>query len=366
MADLFGLFETESKIVYHVCYYFLMTLIEFINTNYQKNYDDIYQADVEGYWSNFNKEENKILIESLQYKSAKEALREFEPRFEDIIFSPKRQAGLEMLQLQGDEVCIDYGCMWGALTIPLALRTKLVLGVDQTMESLQFLKARLRDEGLDNVMLLRNDLRKMPLFPEEARADVAIVNGVLEWIPEVGNIELGNYFGKHQKKKYSDHPGEQQELFLRRVYENLSEKGKLYLAIENRFDFKMFFGIKDPHSDTIFTTIAPRILANFISLKKLGRPYVNWLYSFNGINSLMKKVGFSEIDLYRCYPDYRFPESIVYYDHPTDNSRLIKSWRNEKGKITFRRTGARIIEFILKRMLKVKNLAPSIIAIGYK
>jgi hypothetical protein len=306
------------------------------------------------------------LIESLQYKSALEALRDYRPDFEDVIFSPKRQAGLEILQLQGDEVCIDYGCMWGAMTVPLARRTKFVLGVDQTLESLQFLKARLRDDGLDNVALLRNNLRNMPVLPEQARADVAIINGVLEWIPEAGVIELGTYFGKHHKKNYLGHPGEQQKLFLRRVYENLSEKGKLYLAIENRYDFKMFFGIKDPHSYTMFTTIAPRKLANLISLRKLGRPYVNWLYSFRGVVSLLKKTGFSKVVLYRCSPDYRFPESIVHHDYPMDNSRLINSWKNENGKITFRRTGARITEFVVKRVLKIKNFAPSIIAIGYK
>jgi len=343
-----------------------MTLVDFLKSQYQTSDDGIFVADIEGYWSNLDKEENKTFIELLQHSSAREALKKHYPWFEDVIFSPKRQAGLEILQLCGDEICIDYGCMWGALTLPLARRIKLVLGVDQTLESLQFLKARLRDEGLNNVVLLRNNLRQMPLFPENARADVAIVNGVLEWIPEVGDIELKTYFGKHQAKNYLGHPGEQQELFLRRVYENLNDKGKLYLAIENRFDFKMFFGIKDPHSDTMFTSIAPRKLANFISLRKLGRPYVNWLYSFDGINSLLKKAGFSKVDLYRCSPDYRFPESIIHHDYPMDNSRLINSWKNENGKITFRRTGARIAEYVVKRALKIKALAPSIIAIGHK
>jgi hypothetical protein len=343
-----------------------MEILNFLKSHYQQNDDGIYVADVEGYWSNLNKEQNKALLALLQHCSAREALRERHPVFEDVIFSPKRQAGLEILQLRGDEVCIDYGCMWGAITIPLAKRTKLVIGIDQTLESLQFLKARMRDDGVNNVALLRNNLREMPLLPVRALVDVAIVNGVLEWIPEVGVIELGVYYGKHHEKTYSGNPGEQQELFLRRVFENLNEKGKLYLAIENRFDFKMFFGINDPHSNIMFTTVAPRKLANLISMKKLGRPYVNWVYSFNGINSLLKKIGFSKVDLYRCSPDYRFPESIVPQDHQMDNSRLINSWRNEKGKITFRRAGARIAEFLLKRVLKIKTLAPSIIAIGYK
>lgn len=328
--------------------------------------DGFFVADIEGYWSNLSKEENKIMLESLQNGTAREALLRHQPRLEDVIYSPKRQAGLELLQLQGDEICIDYGCMWGALTVPLASRTKFVLGVDQTLESLQFLKARLRDEGVDNVALLRNDLRKMPLFPEHARVDVAIVNGVLEWIPEDGDIELKMYYGKHYKKAYSGHPGEQQESFLHRVHQNLNEHGKMYLAIENRFDFKMFLGVKDPHSNTLFTSVLPRKVANWISLAKLGRPYINWTYSFEGIACLLEKTGFSKVEMYMCSPDYRFPESIIPYNWPLNNYRLTISSRNANGKITIKRTGGYIAERITFRLLKAKALAPSIIAIGYK
>lgn len=343
-----------------------MTLVDFLKAEYKTGDDGYFVADIEGYWSNLTKADNKRMLESLRDGTAREALLKHQPWLEGVIYSPKRQAGLEILQLRGDEVCIDYGCMWGALTVPLALRTKFVLGVDQTMESLQFLKVRLRDEGLDNVALLRNDLRKMPLFPEEARVDVAVVNGVLEWIPEVGDVELKTYYGKHHIKAYSEHPGAQQESFLRRVHQNLSEKGKLYLAIENRFDFKMFLGIKDPHSNIMFTTIVPRIIANWISLMKLGRPYANWVYSFSSIDSLLKRTGFSKVDLYMCFPDYRYPESIVPYNGPLNNYRPTISRRNAQGKITLKRAGGHIAELIAFRVLKAKALAPSIIAIGHK
>ena len=343
-----------------------MTLINFLNSNYKISGDGLFVADAEGYWSNLTKADNKIMIESLKDGTARETLLKHQPWLEDVIYSPKRQAGLELLQLHGDEFCIDYGCMWGALTVPLALRTKFVLGVDQTLESLQFLKVRLRDEGVDNVALLRNDLRKMPILPDQVRVDVAVVNGVLEWIPEDGDIELKTYYGKHHNKAYSGHPKEQQESFLRRVYQNLNEKGKLYLAIENRFDFKMFLGVKDPHSNTLFTSILPRKASNMTSLAKLGRPYVNWTYSFEDVASLLKRTGFSKVDLYMCFPDYRFPEIIIHYDSPLDNYRPTISRRNANGKITIKRTGARIAEFITFRVLKAKTLAPSIIAIGYK
>ncbi len=343
-----------------------MEILEFLKSQYQVSSEGIFFANDNGYWSNLSKEENKIMVESLSHSTARESLLKHQPCIEDVIYSPKRQAGLEILQLRGDEVCIDYGCMWGALTVPLAKRTKFVLGVDQTLESLQFLKARLRDEGVNNVALLRNDLRNMPVFPEQARVDVAVVNGVLEWIPEVGDIELKTYYGKHHTKAYSGHPAEQQETFLRRIHQNLNEHGKLYLAIENRFDFKMFLGVKDPHSNTLFTTILPRKVDNWISLAKLGRPYVNWIYSFSGIDSLLKRTGFSKVDLYMCFPDYRFPESIIHYNRPLDNYRATISRRNAKGEITIKRTCAHIAELIAFRVLKAKALAPSIIAIGHK
>jgi len=343
-----------------------MKLFNYLKSKYPLSEEGIFLADSNGYWSNLSKEKNIALIESLKTMSAREAMLRCQPWLEKVIYSPKRQAGLELLQLSGQETCIDYGCMWGALTIPLALRTKFVLGVDQTMESLQFLKARLRDEGLDNVALLRNDLRKMPVFPVQIQVDVAVVNGVLEWIPEIGDIELETYYGKYHTKAYFSHPAKQQESFLCHVHQSLNEKGKLYLAIENRFDFKMFLGVRDPHSNTLLTSVLPRKIANLVSLAKLGRPYINWTYSFGGIVSLLKRTGFSKVDLYMCFPDYRFPESIIHYNSPFENYRPTISRKNAEGKITIKRTGARTAELIAFRFLKAKALAPSIIAIGYK
>ncbi len=343
-----------------------MALIDFLSAHYPIGENGIFDAGCEGYWSNLTKEDNRSLLESMRQVTAREALIKHQPQLEEVIYSPKRQAGLELLELSGSELCIDYGCMWGALTVPLARRTRFVLGVDQTLESLQFLNARLKEEGVDNVALLHHDLRRMPVLPEPVRADIAIVNGVLEWVPEVGNIELKSYYGKRHKKKYSHHPGEEQEAFLRRVCENLNDKGKLYLAIENRFDFKMFLGAKDPHSNIILTSLLPKKAADWISLALLGRPYINWTYSFGGLRRLLEKAGFSEVDLYMCFPDYRFPEAIIHYSSSLKEYRPTIRVRNSSGKISVRRIGASIAERIAFKILKIRSIAPSIIAIGRK
>lgn len=324
----------------------------------------IYASGASGYWSNLTLDENKRLIETLRSKSAREALVEHQAWLEAIIYSPKRPAGLELLQLTGEETCIDYGCMWGALTIPLAQRTRFVLGVDQTADSLVFLQARLKESRCSNVALLKHDMRSMPLLSN--KVDIAVVNGVLEWIPEQGDIELKTYYARRQKKKYAGNPGEHQKSFLRRVCENLTGRGKLYLAIENRYDLNAFFGAKDPHTGLLFTSFAPRALANLLSNVQLGRPYVNWLYSFKGLHRLLTESGFSAVDLYMCFPNYRYPERIIPFDRSLREFRPTISRTNARGEKSLKRQLARAGEYLAFRWLGLKWFAPSIIAIAHK
>lgn len=340
-------------------------IIDEIQEIYERNADNILCAKETGYWSNLDQSENNDFVKYLKdATSAKEALIRKYPQYYDVVFSPKREAGLELLELEGDETCVDYGCMWGALTIPLAKRTRFVLGVDQTLHSLIFLRHRIEDENLKHIDLLCENLNRIPTV--EKKFDVAIVNGVLEWIPEKGKIELKQYYGKEAEKTYSHNPKDMQIAFLRKVYSNLNTEGKLYLAIENRYDFKMFLGIKDPHANLMFTSILPRKVANFISTIKLGRPYVNWLYSFSTLKNILKDVGFNTVNLYSCFPDYRFPEFISPYEHKLEGVTSTISARNADGKIKAKRVGGKIVELLLFKYLKAKFFAPSIIAVAKK
>ena len=340
-------------------------IIDEIQRKYERNGDNILCGKEAGYWSNLDQNENDEFIEYLKSaSSAKDALIKMYPQYYDVVFSPKREAGLELLELEGDEACVDYGCMWGALTVPLAKRTRFVLGVDQTIHSLTFLRRRIEDEKLANIDLLCENLNRMPIVKK--KFDVAIVNGVLEWIPEKGEIELKRYYGKEAKKTYSYNPKDMQIDFLKKVYSNLNAGGKLYLAIENRYDFKMFFGVKDPHANLMFTSILPRKMANFISMRNLGRPYVNWLYSFSTLKNILRNVGFNTVNLYSCFPDYRFPKFISPYEHKLEGFTSTISARNADGKIKAKRVGAKIVELLLFRYLKTRFVAPSIIAVAKK
>lgn len=342
----------------------MLDLRQELQRNYRKNPDNVFTTGVEGYWSNLDKDESRHLADISEKMGARSAVSAYYPHLFNVIFSLKRQGGLELLDISGHEKCIDYGCMWGALTIPLAKRCSYVLGIDQTMNSLRFLNMRIKEEGLCNVDLLCGSLNEYKNFNN--KFDIAIVNGVLEWLPEEGDVELKNYYGKHKPKRYAGKPRDRQLSFLKRVHQDLSNDGKVYLAIENRFDFKMFFGAREPHSNLFFASILPRRMANWLSNVKLGRPYMNWTYSFRGVKDLLRDAGFSKVELYMCFPDYRYPERIIPYGGSLKNFTPTISLKNEKGQKSNKRCLARLGEFLFFRILRLKFFAPSIIAIGHK
>ena len=66
----------------------------------------------------------------------------------------------------------------GALSIPLAKRVNFVISIDQTFESLLFLK-RYESEDLNNHLIIKANLRQYRLTNDiDIKIDVALVNGV--------------------------------------------------------------------------------------------------------------------------------------------------------------------------------------------
>lgn len=315
-----------------------------------------------GYWSNLSKKENSELMNTLQTHSTREAVSKTMPFYEDIIFSEKRAVHLELLKLKGSEVAVDLGCMWGAITIPLAKQVSQVLGVDQTEESLKFSQARAKEEGLHNVNFLCANLREAELPANTF--DVAIVNGVLEWIPEEEEIELKDYWYGNVKREASGNPKEMQLSFLKNIHNGLADQGKLMLSIENRYDYKMFFGTRDPHTGTLFTTIVPKKVANWISKRVKKREYRPWIYSFSEMKDLLKEAGFGDVKLYSCWPNYRYPEFITPYGEPNTYFRPVPS--KHDGRMTLKRIVANRVEWLLFKVFNIQFFAPSIIAIAEK
>lgn len=340
---------------------------EYLSNNYKKCVDSIFLSGNFGYWSNLSKAQNDEFTKILENKDSKTAVKSFMPQFEDMIFSAKREAALELLDHNKEGVCIDYGAMWGVLSVGMAKRGHQVIAVDQTYDSLNFLKFRSIEEKLDNIHLVQDDLRKVKF---KDIADYAIVNGVLEWIPETSEVVVDEYHDGSDNEKRNTHnnvvskkPRDMQLAFLKSVYESLKPGGQLLLTIENKFSYEYFMGKPDPHVNLLFTTFLPRSISNFISQIFRKKDYRTHIYSFTELIKLIKEAGFSKLDDYCCFPMYHFPALIVpnsssgidEYDPYEDKNRI--TW---KGKIAFR------VEILLMKFFKARNLCPSIVIVARK
>lgn len=326
------------------------------------------QSTSDGYWSNLSKNDHEKLFETLKSKSAKESIRELFPQYYDMIFDNSRSVGLPLLEINSNDIGIDYGCMWGNLLVNSARKCKAMVGVNQTIDSLIFLNKRLKEEKIDNCFLVHTNLREELKIQETF--DFAIVNGVLEWIPERDAIDLKSHF-KRNKLKFAwpqVNPKNEQLNFLKSVNNSLKKNGKLYLAIENRYDYKYFLWKKDPHSNLHFTTFLPRFISNIISNIWYGRPYCNYIYSARDLKTMLNDSGFKQCSIYVSFPDYHFPKRIIPYKNKT-YSRIgpFNYWKKKKRwHFEIIHKAIRIIDYIIFQKMKLYSLAPAFIIIAQK
>lgn len=314
------------------------------------------------YWSNLDIDENERYLKDLSAQGARKTVEKYFPQHTDVIFSPKRAGGLPLLNPKPGEVVVDIGCMWGALTIPLAKAGCSVVAIDQTLDSLRLLQQRLVDDALTNVEVVCSDLKKVSYV--DSTVNTFVVNGVMEWIPETGTIELKKYYGKKFAKTndYRDRPDALQKDFLQRLYSGLKTEGKLYLAIENRFDFFYFLGLPDPHCNLKFITFLPRKVQDFVSKIFLGRPYVNWTYSERSLKKILTDTGFRDISFSYAFPNYRSPEYIL---SPKGMS-FYRPSLYQHGKSFVIKALCYMAEYLIFKILRLTIFAPSFIVIAKK
>ena len=280
-----------------------------------------------------------------------------------MIFNGRREAALELLDHTTTGICIDYGCMWGILSIGMAKRGHTVLSLDKTYESLQFLNERLKYEANLNIIPVNVDVRKftLPNF-----ADYALVNGVLEWVSEDSNVVVNEFYkgesnNKNDKSKAS--PKDIQLEFLINVNKNLKKGGAMLLAIENRYSYEYFIGKRDPHVNLFFTTFLPRKISNVISKVFRRREYKNYIYSPKELKNLVLDAGFSTVEDFICFPDYHLPALIL--PNTSSGIELYDVYEN-KNRITIKQKLAFRIEIFLMKYLKARNNSPALLIVAKK
>jgi ubiquinone/menaquinone biosynthesis C-methylase UbiE len=330
-------------------------------SGFQTDKEGIYLTGKKGYWSNLSKEENSNLIFEINKNGPKKAIKTKAPHLFEMIYSLKREAALELLDMNYDGICIDYGCMWGVLSVAASKRVSQVIAIDQTYDSLYFLRKRCIEENISNITCLHGDIKNIGL---ENIADYAIVNGVLEWVPITRNVEVSDFYkGNISISEKNINPKKIQQDFLKRVHKSLVKDGKLVLAIENRHSYQYYMGMKDPHANLMYTTFLPRFISNLVSKIFRNRPYENYIYSFKEIERLLIDSGFSDVKRYASFPNYHFPQLIL--DYSSEGFNYYSRYPNV-NRITIKQKIAYGVEIILMKYLKLKWFSPAIIVVAKK
>ncbi len=251
------------------------------------------------YFGEFGRDEMARLLEEASTNldgALRRQLRESQApaRLGEYIMGAGRAGWKFLLPVGPDARVLDVGCGWGTLAYDLAKSCRSVTAIDSTPQRMQFLNLRAAKEGMEGLQCVcAGDGLYLPF--EDRSFDIAILNGVLEWVP---CNEQGN-------------PREVQLAFLREIRRVLGKSGVLYMAIENRYAWKTWFRNADGHTGLRFVAWLPRKLADWYSRLRGQGPYRNYLYGKHQYERLLREAGFGQSQFYVPLPGYHHPLEMV-------------------------------------------------------
>lgn len=183
---------------------------------------------------------------------------------------------------------LEIGAGFGALTGMLCEKAEHVIAIEPSLFRAQNLKKRY--EHITNLDIYTDEVQKIEF---QKKFDYIILTGVLE---TVGN-------GEETQRVYED--------YLRELSFLLKEKGKLLLAVDNRYGLKYFCGTSEPYTNIPFA-----------GLNHYPNGTKGYSFSRQELTEILKRAGLAEYKFYYPLPDYKLPQ-IIYSENylPENNIR---------------------------------------------
>jgi 2-polyprenyl-3-methyl-5-hydroxy-6-metoxy-1,4-benzoquinol methylase len=205
-------------------------------------------------------------------------------------FSHLRENIISGLPISSKDSVLEIGAGCGAITGALAKKAGKVTCVDLSMKrSLINAHRHHQQENLEIHVGNFEDVEKTL----GDKYDVITLIGVFEYA--VGYISGSNPY----------------EEFLQVIKKRLKRKGRIIIAIENRFGLKYWAGCNEDHTGLYFEGI---------------EGYKNTAYartfSHVELERMFGNVGFKEWEFYYPYPDYKFPLRIFSDDYLPEPGEL--------------------------------------------
>ncbi len=235
----------------------------------------------------------------------------------EFLLDARRSNWVVELPLPPAAEILDVGAGMGGVAAGLAPHAGRVVALEPVALRARFAAARVQQDGLKQVTVVRADAHTLP-FPPRA-FDVVVLSGVLEWL------------GKGKR-----HPQDAQLAVLRRIRELLRPGGVLVVGIENRIGIWYFFGRHD-HSYLPFTSLLPRGLASLVTRVLRGHPYDTYTYTHSGYRRLFAHAGFDQMRTLLPIWSYNAPDFLLPVAPPGPRTDLTRILMGSGGRTVRRR-----------------------------
>ncbi len=205
--------------------------------------------------------------------------------------SPNRGNLLSWYPFEKKSNLLEVGAGCGALTGLFCEKIKKVTALELTKQRANIVEVRHKNKkNLDIIVGNLSDIK---------------LNEKFDYVTCIGVLEYAGL--------YSDKENPHLE-FLKLLKSKLKTKGKLLLAIENRFGLKYWSGCKEDHTGKYFNSLENYPEGKIRTFSKLE------------LEKLVTESGMSIDTWYYPFPDYKFPLEIFsnYYlpskNHPINNA----------------------------------------------
>lgn len=197
------------------------------------------------------------------------------------------------------DTVLEIGAGCGAVTGILAQKAKQVTCVELSKKRSTI--NAVRHSGMDNIEIFVGNFQQVE--PHLGKYNVVTLIGVLEYAASYLNA----------KEPFLE--------MLKIAREHLAPKGRLVLAIGNKFGMKYWAGCREDHLGAYFKSIegyAPADSARTFSKEEL--------------QALFDAAGYQSTAFYYPYPDYKLPNVIFSDEHLPAAGELYRNLRNFDGE----------------------------------
>ena len=190
--------------------------------------------------------------------------------------SEARRNVISWYPFKKNETILEIGAGMGAITGELCDKLKKVTSVELSKRRTSAIIERNKDRN--NLEIIIGNFKDIII---KEKYDYILLNGVLEY----GNLYMN-----------SDNPYVD---FIDKLKNNLKPKGKILIAIENKFGLKYWCGSNEDHTGLIFDGINNYKISDKIRT-----------FSKHELEKLAEQCSMT-INFYYMFPDYKFPEIIL-------------------------------------------------------